>query len=73
MPSSEMWRHVDLVWTEVSEERIASIFSAEKSGSAESAWPGGYSLHTADTRSTRRHIPEYSILHSHRCENLKCT
>jgi hypothetical protein len=23
------------------------------------------------TRSTRRHIPEHSILHSHRCENLK--
>jgi hypothetical protein len=23
------------------------------------------------TRSTRRHIPEYSILHSHRRENLK--
>jgi hypothetical protein len=26
------------------------------------------------TRSTRRHIPEDGILHSHRCENLKsCT
>jgi hypothetical protein len=23
------------------------------------------------TRSTRRHIPENGILHSHRCENLK--
>jgi hypothetical protein len=25
----------------------------------------------AHTRSTRRHIPEEGILHSHRCENLK--
>jgi hypothetical protein len=24
------------------------------------------------TRATRRHIPEDAILHSHRCENLKC-
>jgi hypothetical protein len=23
------------------------------------------------TRATRRNIPEYAILHSHRCENLK--
>jgi hypothetical protein len=26
MPSSGMWRRVDIVWTDVSEERIASIF-----------------------------------------------
>jgi hypothetical protein len=26
---------------------------------------------SVDTRSTRRHIPEDGILHSHRCENLK--
>jgi hypothetical protein len=30
MPSSGMWRRVDLLWTDVSEERIASIFRAEK-------------------------------------------
>jgi hypothetical protein len=31
-----MWRRVDLVWTDVSEERIASIFRVEKS--ADSRW-----------------------------------
>jgi hypothetical protein len=31
MPSSGMWRRVDLVWTDVSEERITSIFRVEKS------------------------------------------
>jgi hypothetical protein len=30
-----MWRRVDLVWTDVSEERIASIFSVDKSASEE--------------------------------------
>jgi hypothetical protein len=30
-----MWRHVNLVWTDVSEERIASIFRVEKSASEE--------------------------------------
>jgi hypothetical protein len=29
MPSSGMWRRVDLVWTDVSEERIAYIFKVE--------------------------------------------
>jgi hypothetical protein len=29
MPSSGMWRHVDLVCTDVSEERITSIFRVE--------------------------------------------
>jgi hypothetical protein len=28
-----MWRHEDLMWTDVSEERIASIFRVEKSWS----------------------------------------
>jgi hypothetical protein len=32
MPSSGMWRPVDLVGTDVSEERIASIFRVEKYG-----------------------------------------
>jgi hypothetical protein len=36
-----MWRHVDLVWTDVSEENIASIFRIEKSVSEEPAWAGG--------------------------------
>jgi hypothetical protein len=33
-----MWRRVDLVWTDVSEERIASIFRVEKSAIEEPAW-----------------------------------
>jgi hypothetical protein len=48
MPSSGMWRRVDLVWTDVSEECIASIFKVEKSASEEPAWAGG-SLQAADT------------------------
>jgi hypothetical protein len=32
-----MWRRVGLVWTDVSEERIISIFRVEKSASEESA------------------------------------
>jgi hypothetical protein len=39
--SSGMWRCVDLVWTDISEERIASIFRAEKSVSKELACAGG--------------------------------
>jgi hypothetical protein len=44
MPYSGMWRHVDLVWTDVSEEHIASIFRVEKSASEEPAWTGGCRL-----------------------------
>jgi hypothetical protein len=65
MPSSGMWRSVYLVWTDVSEERISSIFRVEKSASEEPAWAGGCK------RSTRRYNPEDGILHSHRRENLK--
>jgi hypothetical protein len=32
-----MWRRVDLVWSDVSEKRIASIFRVEKSASEEQA------------------------------------
>jgi hypothetical protein len=40
-----MWRRVDLVnWTDVSEERIASIFRVEKCASQEPAWAGGFRL-----------------------------
>jgi hypothetical protein len=41
IPSSGMWRRVDLVWTDVSEERIASIFRVEKSVSEEPEWASG--------------------------------
>jgi hypothetical protein len=63
-----MWHRVDLVWTDVSEESIASIFIVEKSASEEPALAGETSF---DTRSTRRYIPEDDILHSHRSKNLK--
>jgi hypothetical protein len=33
MPSSGMWRRVGLMWTDISEEHIASIFRVEKSAS----------------------------------------
>jgi hypothetical protein len=38
MPSSGMWRRVHLVWTGVSEKRIAYIFRVEKSAKEEPAW-----------------------------------
>jgi hypothetical protein len=41
MPSSGIWRRVDLVWSDVSDERIASIFKVEKSTSEKPAWAGG--------------------------------
>jgi hypothetical protein len=36
-----MWRRVDLVWTDISEEHIAYIFRVEKSSSEEPAGAGG--------------------------------
>jgi hypothetical protein len=36
-----MWRRVDIVLTDVSEERIASRFRVEKSASEEKAQAGG--------------------------------
>jgi hypothetical protein len=39
-----MWRRVDLLWTQVSEERIASIFRVEKLASEEPVWAGGWRL-----------------------------
>jgi hypothetical protein len=44
MPSSEMWRRVNLVWTDVSDERIASIFRVDKSAIEEPVWAGGCRL-----------------------------
>jgi hypothetical protein len=53
MPSSGVWRHVDVVnWTDVSEDRIASIFRVEKSANEE----------PAAATCSRRHIPEDGIL-----------
>jgi hypothetical protein len=44
MPSSGMWILVDLVCTDISEERIASIFRVEESASEEQAWESGCRL-----------------------------
>jgi hypothetical protein len=81
-----MWRRLDLVWTDFSEGRIASIFRVDKSSSEEPLAHAGSSLAdfstlkmevirpsetSVHTRSTRRQIPEDDILHSHRRENLK--
>jgi hypothetical protein len=44
MPFSGMWHHVVLVWTDISEEHITSIFRVEKSTSEEPAWAGGCRL-----------------------------
>jgi hypothetical protein len=71
-----MWRRVDLVWTDVSVERIASICKVEKSASGEHVATVKMDLIRSSessvyTRSTRRHIPEDGILHSHRREDLR--
>jgi hypothetical protein len=75
MPSSGMWRRVDPVkWTEVSEERIASIFRVAAAGSSlanfsalkmEAICSTETSVHF--TGSTRRHIPEDGILQLNNC------
>jgi hypothetical protein len=41
MPYSGMWRRVDLMLTDVSEERIGFSFSVETSTNEEAAWTGG--------------------------------
>jgi hypothetical protein len=87
-----MWRRIDLVnLTDLSEERITSIFMVEKSATEDCSLqpPAHAGSSLADfstmkmevipssetwvqfTRSTRRHIPEDGIVHSHRRENLK--
>jgi hypothetical protein len=74
MTPSGMWRRVDHVKTDASEERITSIIRV---------WLWGLILFTLImeeirssgtsvlTRFTWRHIPEDGILHSHRRESLK--
>jgi hypothetical protein len=59
--SSGMWRRVDLVSPDVSEKLIASLKMVAIRSSET----------TFHTKSTRRHIPEDGILHTHRRENLK--
>jgi hypothetical protein len=59
-----MWRLVDLVWTDVSEERIASIFQVEKSATKKQVWAGGSRLSVYwSTSSIQHHSPEDGILY----------
>jgi hypothetical protein len=71
MPSSGIWRPVDLVWTDVSEERIArlslqppvhagSLFAEFSTLKMEAVRSSETSVHT---RFTRLHIREDGILH----------
>jgi hypothetical protein len=76
MPFSGMWRRVDILLTDVSKERIAASCLLTL---IHRSWIC-YTLKMAAIRSfetsankisTRRHIPEDGILHSHRRETLK--
>jgi hypothetical protein len=50
-----MWRRVDVLWTDVWEERIASVFMVEKSASEEPAWACGCRLsHQSKTQIRER-------------------
>jgi hypothetical protein len=63
-----MWRRVDILLTDISEEHIGSSlvdFLYTEVGGDTLVRNVGYTV------PTRRHIPEDSILHSHRCETLK--
>jgi hypothetical protein len=83
IPSSGMLRHVALVRTDISEERIAYIFGVTKVGELETtlAVTSNRSTlrrsteHSSETsfftKTSRHHIPEDGIFHSHRREKLK--
>jgi hypothetical protein len=69
-----MLRHVALVRTDVSEEPSASFIRVTRIGELGTTHAANKcisSQHTVLTRVTRRNIPEDTILHSHRRENLK--
>jgi hypothetical protein len=67
MPSSGIWRRVDIVLTDVSEQRLQPPAHADSSLTdfsalkMEATRSSETSVHT---RSTRRHIPENYILHT---------
>jgi hypothetical protein len=79
-----MFHHVALVRTDVSEEPSACFIRVIRIGELGTALVAvapilitlmkevlGSSETSVLTRATRRNIPEDTILHSHRCENLK--
>jgi hypothetical protein len=79
MVSSGMLRRVALVRTDVSEEPDASFIRVTKIGELGTIQAATSNRRTLRrntetsvlTRATRRIIPEDTILHSHRRENLK--
>jgi hypothetical protein len=61
-----MWRCVDLVWADVSEERIASIFRVEKSTSLQPPSHAGSSLADFSTlKMEARNVGPHEIISVH--------
>lgn len=80
MPSSWLWHQVHLVWTDVLEERIASIFRMQPPAHTGSRLADFCSLKmkavrsnemSVHTRFTWCYILEDCVLHSHHHVNLK--
>jgi membrane protein required for beta-lactamase induction len=74
MVSSGMLRRVDLVRTDVSEELSTSSIRVTRIGELGTTLvvtSNRRTLRRNTTRAKRRNIPEDTILHSHRRENLK--
>jgi hypothetical protein len=74
-----MWRRVELVRTEASEEGVVSNFSVERIRGRGTALVLVYPEDTSDTflqnvgshKATGRHAPKDDILHSQRRENIR--
>jgi hypothetical protein len=68
-----MWRPVGLLQTDVSEERVTSIFRAEEITRASTLkMEATRSFETSVyNKPTQHHNPEHGILHNHSRENLK--